>query len=149
MEIERKYIPKTLPENLAQYKHHKIEQAYLNTAPVVRIRKQDNEYFLTYKGGGMMAREEYNLPLGAEGYAHLKEKIDGKLISKRRYLIPMENGLTIELDVFYEPCKGLLLAEVEFPDKASANSFCPPAWFGEDVSMCPEYHNSNLSRRAL
>ncbi|MFR6560707.1 MAG: hypothetical protein ACLUR5_00525 [Eubacterium ventriosum] len=30
MEIERKYIPKTLPENLAQYKHHKIEQAYLN-----------------------------------------------------------------------------------------------------------------------
>ena len=63
MEIERKYIPKTLPENLAQYKHHKIEQAYLNTAPVVRIRKQDNEYFLTYKGGGMMAREEYNLPL--------------------------------------------------------------------------------------
>ena len=146
MEIERKYIPKTLPENLAQYKHHKIEQAYLNTAPVVRIRKQDNEYFLTYKGGGMMAREEYNLPLGAEGYAHLKEKIDGKLISKRRYLIPMENGLTIELDVFYEPCKGLLLAEVEFPDKASANSFCPPAWFGEDVTFDGRYHNSYLSR---
>ena len=146
MEIERKYIPKTLPENLAQYKHHKIEQAYLNTAPVVRIRKQDNEYFLTYKGGGMMAREEYNLPLGAEGYAHLKEKIDGKLISKRRYLIPMENGLTIELDVFYEPCKGLLLAEVEFPDEASANSFCPPAWFGEDVTFDGRYHNSYLSR---
>ena len=146
MEIERKYIPKTLPENLTQYKHHKIEQAYLNTAPVVRIRKQDNEYFLTYKGGGMMAREEYNLPLGAEGYAHLKEKIDGKLISKRRYLIPMENGLTIELDVFYEPCKGLLLAEVEFPDKASANSFCPPAWFGEDVTFDGRYHNSYLSR---
>ena len=146
MEIERKYIPKTLPENLAQYKHHKIEQAYLNTAPVVRIRKQDNEYFLTYKGGGMMAREEYNLPLGAEGYAHLKEKIDGKLISKRRYLIPMENGLTVELDVFYEPCKGLLLAEVEFPDEASANSFSPPAWFGEDVTFDGRYHNSYLSR---
>ena len=94
----------------------------------------------------MMAREEYNLPLGAEGYAHLKEKIDGKLISKRRYLIPMENGLTIELDVFYEPCKGLLLAEVEFPDEASANSFSPPAWFGEDVTFDGRYHNSYLSR---
>ena len=100
----------------------------------------------TYKSGGLMAREEYNLPLGAEGYAHLKEKIDGKLISKRRYLIPMENGLTIELDVFYEPCKGLLLAEVEFPDEASANSFCPPAWFGEDVTFDGRYHNSYLSR---
>lgn len=93
-----------------------------------------------------MAREEYNLPLGADGYAHLKEKIDGKLISKRRYLIPLDSQLTIELDVFYEPCKGLLLAEVEFPDEASANSFCPPAWFGKDVTFDGRYHNSFLSR---
>ena len=146
MEIERKYLIRELPEHLERYAYHEIEQAYLCTAPVVRIRRQDDDYILTYKSGGLMAREEYNLPLGAEGYAHLKEKIDGKLISKRRYLIPMENGLTIELDVFYEPCKGLLLAEVEFPDEASANSFCPPAWFGEDVTFDGRYHNSYLSR---
>ena len=146
MEIERKYLLDQLPENLTSYPCKKIEQGYLSTEPVVRIRRSDDEYILTYKSGGLMAREEYNLPLGAEGYAHLKEKIDGKLISKRRYLIPMENGLTIELDVFYEPCKGLLLAEVEFPDEASANSFCPPAWFGEDVTFDGRYHNSYLSR---
>ena len=146
MEIERKYLIRELPEHLERYAYHEIEQAYLCTAPVVRIRRQDDDYILTYKSGGLMAREEYNLPLGAEGYAHLKEKIDGKLISKRRYLIPMENGLTIELDVFYEPCKGLLLAEVEFPDEASANSFCAPAWFGEDVTFDGRYHNSYLSR---
>ena len=146
MEIERKFLIRQLPEHLEQYPCRHIEQGYLCTNPVVRIRKQDDSYFLTYKSGGLMAREEYNLPLGAEGYAHLKEKIDGKLISKRRYLIPMENGLTIELDVFYEPCKGLLLAEVEFPDEASANSFCPPAWFGEDVTFDGRYHNSYLSR---
>ena len=74
MALEKKFIPKELPKNLAQFEHHKIEQAYLNTAPVVRIRKQDNEYYLTYKGGGMMAREEYNLPLNAESYQHLREK---------------------------------------------------------------------------
>lgn len=85
MEIERKYIPKTLPENLAQYKHHKIEQAYLNTAPVVRIRKQDNEYFLTYKGGGMMAREEYNLPLNEKSYNHLLTKADGNQPCRHRH----------------------------------------------------------------
>lgn len=61
MEIEKKFLPGNLPEDLNQYTHHKIEQAYLNTSPVVRIRKQDDEYYLTYKGGGMMAREEYNL----------------------------------------------------------------------------------------
>ena len=148
MEIERKFLisKENLPTDLDAYPHHKLEQGYLSTAPVVRIRKEDDNYYLTYKSKGLMVREEYNLPLGAEGYAHLKEKIDGKLISKRRYLIPMENGLTIELDVFYEPCKGLLLAEVEFPDEASANSFCPPAWFGEDVTFDGRYHNSYLSR---
>ena len=148
MEIERKYLidEKNLPADLESCRSVLIEQGYLCRKPVVRIRRQDDDYILTYKSGGLMAREEYNLPLGAEGYAHLKEKIDGKLISKRRYLIPMENGLTIELDVFYEPCKGLLLAEVEFPDEASANSFCQPAWFGEDVTFNGRYHNSYLSR---
>ena len=118
MEIERKYIPKTLPENLAQYKHHKIEQAYLNTAPVVRIRKQDNEYFLTYKGGGMMAREEYNLPLNEKSYNDIFE---GKFTNKT-------------------------LVEVEFSSIDKANSFNPPEWFGKDVTHDGRFHNSYLSQ---
>ena len=39
------------------------------------------------------------------------------------------------------------LAEVEFPDEASANSFTPPHWFGEDVTFSSQYHNSNLSKK--
>ena len=146
MEIERKYLISSVPFALSSYPCRKIEQGYLSTAPVVRIRRDNNDYILTYKSKGMMIREEYNLPLTKESYEHLKEKIDGKLISKRRYLIPLDSQLTIELDVFYEPCKGLLLAEVEFPDEASANSFCPPAWFGKDVTFDGRYHNSFLSR---
>ena len=49
MEIERKFTIKELPD-LTSYKYHKIEQAYLNTNPVVRIRKEDDNYYLTYKG---------------------------------------------------------------------------------------------------
>ena len=146
MEIERKYLPLDLPANLNNYKCHKIEQAYLNTAPVVRIRKQDDEYFLTYKGGGMMAREEYNLPLTEEAYLHLKPKADGIVLSKTRYLIPEKQGLTIELDVFHDDYEGLLLAEVEFDSEEKANSYKPPAWFGEDVTYSTAYHNSTLSK---
>ena len=62
MEIERKFLIKELPENLETYPSHLIEQAYLCTKPVVRIRRQDDDYYMTYKGGGLMAREEYNLP---------------------------------------------------------------------------------------
>ena len=39
MEIERKYLIKKLPEDLAQYPHMEMEQAYLFTEPVVRVRK--------------------------------------------------------------------------------------------------------------
>ena len=49
MEIERKFlIPKeNLPDDLAPYPCHRIEQGYLCTSPVVRIRRQDDDYFLT------------------------------------------------------------------------------------------------------
>lgn len=145
MEIERKFLIKEMPADLASYPCHKIEQAYLNTNPVVRIRRQDDAYFLTYKGAGHMVREEYNLPLNEVSYLHLKEKADGIILSKTRYLLPIEGRLTIELDVFEAPYKGLCLAEVEFADVESAKSFTPPNWFGEDVTFSSKYHNSTLS----
>lgn len=133
MEIERKYLIHTLPENLENYPHRIIEQGYLSTEPVVRIRRDNDEYILTYKSKGLMVREEYNLPLTKDSYMHLREKIDGRLIIKKRYLIPLSNELTIELDIFGGDLAPLMLAEVEFPDETSANSFTPPKWFGEDV----------------
>ena len=44
MEIERKFLIKKLPENLTQYPCRTIEQAYLCTEPVVRIRKDNDDY---------------------------------------------------------------------------------------------------------
>ena len=143
-EIERKYLVKQVPENLVSYPFHEIEQGYLCTEPVVRIRRQDEEYYLTYKSKGLMIREEYNLPLTKDAYFHLREKIDGRLISKRRYLIPLD-PYTIELDVFRSPKDNLILAEVEFPSEEEALSFTPPEWFGEDVTNSSLYHNSHLS----
>ena len=63
MEIERKFLLKTLPDKLEDYPCRHIEQGYLSTDPVIRIRRQDEDYYLTYKSHGLMVREEYNLPL--------------------------------------------------------------------------------------
>ncbi len=71
MEIERKFVPKYLPENLEQYESLKMAQGYLCTRPVVRIRRSNDDYYLTYKGGGMLARTEYNLPLTAEAFEQI------------------------------------------------------------------------------
>lgn len=159
MEIERKFTVKQLPDTLDKQTCLIIEQAYLNTDPVIRIRRQNDEYYLTYKGKGLLAREEYNLPLNKEAYEHLRTKADGNIISKKRYLFPIENPtfkegylqpadmpvLTIELDVFEAPFAPLVIAEVEFPDEEMANAFVSPDWFSEDVTYNKDYHNSNLS----
>ena len=161
MEIERKFTIKTLPSSLETYSCLLIEQAYLNTDPVIRIRRQNEEYFLTYKGKGLLAREEYNLPLNKEAYEHLRTKADGNIITKKRYVIPLENpgfeegfsptsdisGLKIELDIFEAPFAPLIIAEVEFPDVETANAFIMPDWFLEDVTQDTAYHNSNLSQK--
>ena len=144
MEIERKFTVKELPD-LSKYSFHIMEQGYLNTDPVVRVRKEDDNYYLTYKGKGLMSREEYNLPLNEEAYYHLVEKSDGIIIRKTRYLIPFDK-YTIELDIFKEPYEKLIIAEVEFDSEEEAEIFQPPLWFDEDVTYDRRYHNSNLSK---
>ena len=112
----------------------------------MRIRRSDDDYYLTYKSKGLLSREEYNLPLNAESYEHLKPKADGRVIEKRRYLIPFDSKLTVELDVFEGDLAPLILAEVEFESEEDANAFIPPAWLGEDVTYDTHYHNSTMSR---
>ena len=146
MEIERKYLIKNTPDNLSDFPCRIMEQGYLNTDPVIRIRKDNDNYELTYKSKGLMVREEYNLPLTKEAYGHLLSKIDGRLIKRRRYMLPLGGGLTAELDIFEGELAPLILAEVEFPDEDSAFSFIPPNWFGEDVTFSGKYHNSFLSQ---
>lgn len=149
MEIERKFLIKQLPNNLESYPYKQIEQAYLSTEPVVRIRRSNDKYTLTYKSKGFLSREEYNMPLTKDSYYHLREKADGNIISKTRYLIPYDSNLTIELDVFDSPFESLILAEVEFESEEEANAFLPPDWFAEDVTFSKEYHNSFLSSKKL
>lgn len=145
MEIERKFLIKELPMSLDNHPVRQLEQGYLCTAPVVRIRRDNDKYELTYKGKGCMVREEHNLPLTKEAYEHLREKIDGRLIVKKRYMIPFQTH-TIELDVFEGDLAPLILAEVEFPTEEDAKNFIPPEWFAEDVTFSKLYHNSFLSQ---
>ena len=157
MEIERKFLIKQIPEGCTSFPCRQIEQAYLNTDPVVRVRRDNDDYYLTYKGKGLLSREEYNLPLTKESYDHLREKVDGRIIHKTRYIIPMncicpENAafcstpLFLELDIFHDDLAPLILAEIEFPDEETANTYPTPQWLGKDVTFSSAYHNSTLSK---
>ena len=145
MEIERKFTVKELPEHLENYPCKRIEQGYLCTKPVLRVRRKGEEYWLTYKGEGLLVREEHEFPLDETAYCHLLAKADGRIIQKERYHILYE-GYTIELDVFDGELAPLVIAEVEFPSVEAANAFVPPVWFDKDVTEDPAYSNSNLSK---
>ena len=143
MEIERKFLVNTLPENYESYPCRRLEQGYLCKEPVVRIRLDNDKYELTYKSKGLLVREECNLPLTKEAYEHLRTKVDGKIIIKKRYMIPYMEYM-IELDVFEGELAPLKFAEVEFTSVEEAENFAEPDWFGEDVTFEAKYKNSNL-----
>lgn len=154
MEIEKKFLVKELPSNLGQYEKKVIEQGYLCLRPVVRIRRSNDTYILTYKSlptGGNPGRDvrvnnEIEAPLDKEGYEHLRKKTDGYIIEKIRYIIPLPDGHTGELDIFGGNLKGLYFIEVEFKDGEDAAAFVPPEWFGANVSNDERYANSYLSQ---
>ncbi|MBB2182309.1 CYTH domain-containing protein [Lachnospiraceae bacterium MD1] len=155
MEIERKYEIHKLPEKLSQYSYKNIEQGYLCHKPTIRIRKSNDQYILTYKSkilqkdqdasDNPVINDEVELPLTEEAYLNLKKKIDGNMVYKTRYLIPLQDHLTAELDVFREQLSGLMMVEVEFPDVEASKKFVPPDWFGKDVSGDNRFTNYYLS----
>lgn len=157
MEIERKFTVRSLPEELRRYPCRKLEQGYLCTAPVVRVRKSvknsEASYLLCYKSKlglvrsaeatAQVCREE-EMPLTKESYETLLSKADGRVITKTRYLIPYDKYM-VELDVFAGELEGLVFAEVEFPDEEAAAAFTPPDWFAEDVTFDDRFKNNRLA----
>lgn len=149
MEIERKFLLNNLPDNLENYQRLDLEQAYISTEPVIRIRKKatasETRYILTVKSTGLMARQEFELDIDESSYNNLLKKAEGNVISKYRYLIPLDNSLTLELDIFHGKFKGLVIGEIEFPDKDSAKKYTSPEYLSEEVTFDTRFHNSTMS----
>lgn len=153
MEIERKFLLNGLPENLESYTCLIMEQAYISTNPVIRIRqksvKNDKnsspEYILTVKSTGLLSRQEYEIDIDRYAYKNLMSKAEGNAISKYRYLVPLDNSLTLELDVFKGAFEGLIIGEIEFPDEVSAKKYTPPEYLSEEVTFDTRFHNSTMS----
>ena len=154
VEIEKKFKVKELPGELEKYEKIEIEQSYLNhgNKPTLRIRKyNDNEYILSYKSRKEEYRDdlsicnEIELSLSAEAYEHLKTKIDGRIIYKTRFIIPLEDGLKVEIDKFKDFFDGVCFAEIEFKSKEQAETYQIPSWLGEDISNQKRVKNGYMA----
>ena len=146
-EIERKFLVKELPDNLAESRCLVIEQGYLATESAgrqVRLRKSGSSTSLTFKVGRGSHREEREIKLSPKQFAVLWPGTAGRRLRKLRYEIPWRN-LLIEVDIYRGRHAGLVVAEVEFPDRASCRKFNPPSWFGREVTGEKSYSNVRLA----
>ncbi|MEA2199216.1 MAG: adenylate cyclase [Solirubrobacteraceae bacterium] len=148
MEIERKFLIRDPPPDRERYPCTRIEQAYVAIDPAgteVRIRRREGETSLTVKGGRGRARAEEEVEIDGERFARLWELAAGRSVEKRRYQIPTDDALTIELDVYDGDLAGLVVAEVEFPSEEAAERYEPPFWFGAEVTDDDAYKNRRLA----
>src|SRR5438034_10932524 len=140
-EIERKFLLKRLPDKLERSRRYVIAQDYLATEPAgrqVRLRKKGKTASLTFKVGRGAHREEREIKLSPKQFAALWPATAGRRLSKLRYEIPWKN-LLIEIDIYRGRHAGLVVAEVEFPNRTTCRKFEPPSCFGRGGSAGKRY----------
>jgi CYTH domain-containing protein len=148
MEVERKFLLAERPDGLDDHPAQRLEQGYLAIDPAgseVRVRRKDGKTLMTVKSGIGLVRAEEEFAVDPERFERLWPLTEGRQVVKTRYLVPLDGGLTAEVDDYEGALAGLLTAEVEFADVASAQAFQPPAWMGEDVTGDPRYVNRTLA----
>ena len=150
-EIERKFLVDTLPEGWEASPRKAVRQGYLadggpEGGATVRIREIGEAWRLTFKSGRGLSRREIEVPLSRDQFEPLWPATEGRRVEKVRHELPLSGGLVVELDLFGGALEGLVLAEVEFADEATARAFDPPGWMGRDVTDEPGWTNASLAR---
>lgn len=147
--IKEEYKSKIL-ELIKNKEKYFIKQAYINDDinKVIRIRTKNNQGYITIKGkqeGVVRDEFEYQIPLEDAEYM-IKNFSQNSIIVKNRYIIPIENNLKIELDIFEGDNKKLIIAEIEVPnERILIQDLKLPKWIGNDVSKNFKYNNYSLS----
>ncbi len=149
IEIERKFLVKSMNFVDVAVSKTKIVQGFLNTHPerTVRIRIKGEKGFMTVKGKSNdsgTTRFEWETEIGFKDAEKLLQLCEKGIIDKTRYLVSFHNH-SFEVDVFEGENKGLVLAEIEL--STENEKFQKPDWLGEEVTGDIKYYNSQLSKQ--
>jgi adenylate cyclase len=152
VEIERKFVLAAAPRRLTSHEHARIEQGYVavdDNGTEVRVRRRGDERTMTIKSGSGLVRTEEEWPLEAARFDALWPLTDGRRVVKTRYMVPLDDGLTAEVDVYEGALDGLMTAEVEFGSEADSEAFDAPEWLGREVTGDKRYANRALAVSGL
>ncbi|PIB39410.1 CYTH domain-containing protein [Maribacter sp. 4G9] len=149
IEIERKFLVKSMNFVGVAVSKIRIVQGFLNTHPerTVRIRIKGEKGFMTVKGKSNdsgTTRFEWETEIGLKDAEKLLELCEKGIIDKTRYLVSFHDH-SFEVDIFGGENKGLILAEIELSNENEI--FQKPDWLGEEVTGDIKYYNSQLSKQ--
>ena len=147
-EIERKFLVGDPPSAAVECPSEEISQGYLvsDGETEIRLRKKGGAYFITVKKGHGKVREETEVDITPGQFDRLWPQTEGWRVEKRRHRIPLNGGLTAEMDVYGGHLGGLVTVEVEFESEAASRAFTPPGWFGDEVTGEVKYSNQQMAR---
>ncbi len=144
MKIERKFLIDELP-NLDGCIYSNINSGYISFIPYIRIRKNDDKYFIMKKEYLAPQEDELETETNKDTFNILASVVNGRMISKTRYFLPFEDGNIVKLDIYHDELEGLATAKVAFKNKADAQEYNRPGWFGEEITNDKNYDDSYLS----
>ena len=144
IEIERKFLIKHIPLDRVKYSHH-IKQGYIvnDSQKVIRVRKKENQYYLTIKGNTIgISRSEFEYAIPKNDAENLFDQfcLSG-IIEKTRHYVENNNHLW-EIDEFHGRNDGLIIAEIELDSEDEV--FEIPNWIDQEVTSEEKYYNMNL-----
>lgn len=144
LEIERKFLVRSLPDGFGNARPVEIRQGYAEDG--LRFRQKGDRYYETRKVGTSLVLEEHEREISREEFETRWPLTAGRRLEKTRTEIDLGSGLVAEVDIFGGSLAGLRYVEVEFPDVEAALAFVPPEWFGREVTDDLRYRNSALAR---
>jgi predicted adenylyl cyclase CyaB len=150
LEIERKFLIGTLPQQVEGAPSTEITQGYLVIEPdrEVRIRREGDTYTLCRKTGEGLTRGEKEYEISPEVFEILYGEVIGSPIIKQRFTV-LDSGVEMTVDKYKGNLDGLVVAEAEFPDEESASKFGIPTWVDSEVTGVKKYSNKNLALHGL
>ena len=139
-ELERTFLAREIPHGLKESKSKEIIDIYipkLRNHPTLRIRKFGDTLEITkkepVKGNDSSIQYEHTINLDKEEFDALNG-LDGKRLHKIRYYYNY-NGRIIEVDVFQDGLKGLIMIDVEFDSEEEKDGFEMPDFCLADITQ--------------
>lgn len=140
IELEKTYLAKYIPEDIASCKSKEIIDIYIPRAsehPQIRLRKNGDRFEITKKSpvkeGDASCQQEQTISLTELEFNELA-KLDGKRVCKVRYFYEY-NGRIAEIDVFKESLDGLVLVDFEFDNPEEKDNFPMPDFCLAEVTQ--------------